>query len=897
MITPPTYDGEVVDEYGNDITDDNDQTNNTEGNDNDATDQRLEDDGIADEDYEPSDQEVTEYCEWLGMDLVHDRCLMWIAREALKAPLPENWRVCYTEDRDAYYFNVRTGESIWDHPMDAYYKALYKQEKGALDKKRKKLRMYSKSLPLVPLVDFFSETVVEDGLADPALSEASNPWVNLPETLCDPIDYKLFHEPVVLPTSGRTVSRHTIINNRWRDPFSREYIENRRLVPNVDKRLEVDSWLSQAVAKYMELVTPNPTGIRRLVRIMPYLVDKDEEVCVKAQNMILAWFSKHTQNLAPLPLDNSNKEEAGTTAEATPRGKAGLTNSTKGGRSGAAGSAVSAIRGSSGRRKTSNGDNNNNKDSSSGLINSARGEKAAALQNVLGDLLVQPEDGLKTLLHSLLSMSSSSSLSTLHLVLTKIPSLSTHDVFMNFSTEVLHVLRLGVNDLNAARSHCTVRTEPGQNMSVKLTNSDDMIALQWVFLLAEMKPAVYVFALQNTEWDVGITLVHAMLTAVPGAADRPATLCALARSLPSWAERLSTAEEAYLTMFMDWAFECGSDVMVPMLHDVCIHGGERLMDSLRPRRHAILQGMLEMLSADSAAHSTMLAHLGAVLVFHEACRMDDFMSTPALAMLIGQNLFPRLTRMQWRPRHFESTVQRLSTLCSTNPVMCLSVMKTGAIDFLLRELGKKKKTNDDLRVRVDSIEVNLRRVEQTHATNNWLILATTAKLRTLEAVIAETTVSHKNNNNSTATPGRQRGTAGTTSSGGVKRGVGSAKKLLPTLGRQSHPVEENPAGTVDDDDDDDAELGGVTRLRRLLLKGQQTRTAIANEKSQLVTTLLSLLMSMRLKIKVRGESVPPSSGPGQKNTTGRSTLRREHDPPPTPPEHPPESSKCALPRI
>lgn len=45
----------------------------------------------------------------------------------------------YTEDREVYYFNVRTGESIWDHPMDAYYKALFRQEKIKLEKKRKKM--------------------------------------------------------------------------------------------------------------------------------------------------------------------------------------------------------------------------------------------------------------------------------------------------------------------------------------------------------------------------------------------------------------------------------------------------------------------------------------------------------------------------------------------------------------------------------------------------------------------------------------------------------------------------------------------------------------------------------------------------------------------------------------
>ncbi|MCH8195724.1 MAG: hypothetical protein IIB12_06565, partial [Chloroflexi bacterium] len=53
----------------------------------------------------------------------------------------------YTEDREVYYFNIRTGESIWDHPMDAYYKALFKQEKAKLSKRRQSMRLFAGSLP------------------------------------------------------------------------------------------------------------------------------------------------------------------------------------------------------------------------------------------------------------------------------------------------------------------------------------------------------------------------------------------------------------------------------------------------------------------------------------------------------------------------------------------------------------------------------------------------------------------------------------------------------------------------------------------------------------------------------------------------------------------------------
>ncbi|CAN0512933.1 unnamed protein product, partial [Ectocarpus sp. 8 AP-2014] len=54
--------------------------------------------------------EVREYAKWLGMELQDDLDLFWIAKEGLKAPLPENWKPCKTVDTDEiYYFNFATG--------------------------------------------------------------------------------------------------------------------------------------------------------------------------------------------------------------------------------------------------------------------------------------------------------------------------------------------------------------------------------------------------------------------------------------------------------------------------------------------------------------------------------------------------------------------------------------------------------------------------------------------------------------------------------------------------------------------------------------------------------------------------------------------------------------------
>lgn len=88
-----------------------------------------------DPNYVPSDTEIEEYAKWLGMDIVADKELFWIAREGLKAPLPKDWKPCKTQDtEEIYYFNFTTGDSTWDHPCDGYYRNMYEENKKKLAK-------------------------------------------------------------------------------------------------------------------------------------------------------------------------------------------------------------------------------------------------------------------------------------------------------------------------------------------------------------------------------------------------------------------------------------------------------------------------------------------------------------------------------------------------------------------------------------------------------------------------------------------------------------------------------------------------------------------------------------------------------------------------------------------
>ena len=84
-----------------------------------------------DPNYVPTQDEVIEYAKWIGMDLDTDQDLLWIAREGLKAPLPDDWKPCKTPDTDEiYYFNFSTGDSAWDHPCDKNYRKVYADQKS-----------------------------------------------------------------------------------------------------------------------------------------------------------------------------------------------------------------------------------------------------------------------------------------------------------------------------------------------------------------------------------------------------------------------------------------------------------------------------------------------------------------------------------------------------------------------------------------------------------------------------------------------------------------------------------------------------------------------------------------------------------------------------------------------
>jgi hypothetical protein len=101
---------------------------------------------------EPTKPELIAYARYLGIDPIVDGDLMWIADEALRAPLPSEWTEHHDSADRVFYYNVQTHASSWTHPLEHLHRDTYKcivnfrsgdlskEDRGAeLDKMRRKV--------------------------------------------------------------------------------------------------------------------------------------------------------------------------------------------------------------------------------------------------------------------------------------------------------------------------------------------------------------------------------------------------------------------------------------------------------------------------------------------------------------------------------------------------------------------------------------------------------------------------------------------------------------------------------------------------------------------------------------------------------------------------------------
>ncbi|CAE6949662.1 CEP164 [Symbiodinium natans] len=63
---------------------------------------------------------------YLGIDPITDGDLMWIADEALAAPLPSEWTEHHDSADRVFYYNVQTHASSWTHPLEQMHRDTYK---------------------------------------------------------------------------------------------------------------------------------------------------------------------------------------------------------------------------------------------------------------------------------------------------------------------------------------------------------------------------------------------------------------------------------------------------------------------------------------------------------------------------------------------------------------------------------------------------------------------------------------------------------------------------------------------------------------------------------------------------------------------------------------------------
>ncbi|XP_069688817.1 centrosomal protein of 164 kDa isoform X2 [Periplaneta americana] len=83
---------------------------------------------IFDENSVPSEEEIRDYAVKIGINPESEPHLLHFARDGLMQALPPGWKPCFDEELQCwYYFNFRSGESRWEHPLDDLYRNLVRK--------------------------------------------------------------------------------------------------------------------------------------------------------------------------------------------------------------------------------------------------------------------------------------------------------------------------------------------------------------------------------------------------------------------------------------------------------------------------------------------------------------------------------------------------------------------------------------------------------------------------------------------------------------------------------------------------------------------------------------------------------------------------------------------------
>ena len=65
---------------------------------------------------------MAEYAEFIGLTLPEDKEYLYLAVEALRAPLPPFWQACETKEGELIFRNKKTRQITPDNPLDSLYR-------------------------------------------------------------------------------------------------------------------------------------------------------------------------------------------------------------------------------------------------------------------------------------------------------------------------------------------------------------------------------------------------------------------------------------------------------------------------------------------------------------------------------------------------------------------------------------------------------------------------------------------------------------------------------------------------------------------------------------------------------------------------------------------------------
>lgn len=81
-------------------------------------------DGVIPSDLTGITEELVDMAEYLGILVISEKHLLWIASDALKAPLPVNWSMQKDSRGRTFFYNHLSNQSRWDHPLDPHFRTL-----------------------------------------------------------------------------------------------------------------------------------------------------------------------------------------------------------------------------------------------------------------------------------------------------------------------------------------------------------------------------------------------------------------------------------------------------------------------------------------------------------------------------------------------------------------------------------------------------------------------------------------------------------------------------------------------------------------------------------------------------------------------------------------------------